>query len=190
VRPRTAALTDEDAVALGLPTARGILITSVDPGSSAEAAGLRAGDVVIEFHGSPVDTVDDLSTRVSAAAPGSRAPLVVIRDGHARAIEVGIEELASPGSAKPHRRVERPANFGLTLTDDRRDGSLVEQVEPDSVAADAGLEPGDILRKVNRRAVRSAAEAQDALRRVPLGSTVFLVISRDDAEQVLELRAY
>jgi serine protease Do len=190
VHPRMTPLTDDLARSLGLPTARGALLTSVDPGSSAEAVGLHAGDVITEFHGAPIETADDLVARVALAQPGSRAPLVVIRDGHRRAIEVEIEQLVSPGVRDRHRRIERPSTFGLTLADAPDGGSLVQQVELGSLAATAGIESGDIVRKVNTRAVRTAADAKHALGRVPAGATVFLLICRDGAEQLIELDSW
>jgi serine protease Do len=189
VHPRMALLTDDDARTLGLSVARGALLTSVDPGSSAEAAGIRAGDVVTEFLGSPINTADDFVTRVALAEPGSRARLVVIRDGHRRAIEVQVDELASPGARDLHRRGERPATFGLTLEDAPEGGSLVRRVDAGSQAETAGVEPGDIVRKVNTRAVRTAADAMHVLQRVPTGTTVFVLICREGAEHLIEMDA-
>jgi S1-C subfamily serine protease len=189
VHLRMALLTNEDAKALGLPAARGALLTSVDPNSAGEAAGLRAGDVISEFHGAPIETADDLATRVALAHPGSRVPLVVSRDGSQRAITAEIEKSASPDVRAHHRRIERPATFGLTLEDAFAGGSLVQEVEPGSASESAGIESGDILHKVNTRAVRTAAEAKDALRHVPAGATVFLLISREGAEQLIEIDA-
>lgn len=187
VHLRMAPLTEDHARSLNLPGARGALLMSVEPGSRAEAAGLRPGDVVIEIFGSPIDRADDLMSRVALARPGSRAPLVVIRDGHRRAIEVEIDEVASPDARGRHHGIERPATFGLTLVDAPGGGSLVQKVEPGSLAATAGIEAGDILRKVNTGMVRTAADAMQALRRVPAGTAVFLLICREGAEQLIEM---
>ncbi len=68
VRFRQKAITDDDAAVLGLPKATGALITSVEEDSAADAAGLRCGDVIVNFAGAPVASADDLLARVSAAS--------------------------------------------------------------------------------------------------------------------------
>jgi serine protease Do len=193
VRLRQSLITDNDAAALGLPAARGALITSVDEASSAAAAGFRPGDVIVEFLGIPIATADDLLTRVATARPGSHARAIVIRDGRTRAIDVDVEVLPLPTSPRRRLRAEGARNLGLTLGDVPRsargpaDGSRVERVEDGSVAANAGIEPGDIVRKVNRRTVHTAAEAVLELQRTPIGGTVFLLIWRDGHEQLVEM---
>jgi serine protease Do len=190
VHQRMALITTDDATALGLPAARGALIASIDPASSAEAAGLRVGDVVVEFFGATIETGEDLMTRVALAEPGSRGRIVLIRDGKTCAVDVDVRAL-TPSDVHPSQRsVERSASFGLVFEDAPAGGSLVREVAPGSAAEVAGVEPGDILRKVNTRGVRTAAEAEDALKKVPRLSTAFLVISRDGADQLLELHAY
>jgi serine protease Do len=190
VRPRMAVITEDDARALELPEARGALIESVDLASSGEAAGLRAGDVIVEFLAARIATAEDLVTRVALAQPGARARVVLIRDGKTRAIDVDVQALTSPDPQAPHRRIEQPPNFGLTVEDAPAGGPFVREVARGSAAAAAGIEPGDIIRKVNTYTVRTAREAEQALRHVRPGATAFLVISRDDVEQLVELHAY
>jgi serine protease Do len=192
VQFRHATLSDTDARALGLPGTRGALITAVARGSSADAAGFRPGDVIVEFLGAPVATADDVLTRVSSATPGVRARANVIRDGRTRTIDVTIEELPLPPSQRKHRAAEDSRRFGLTFADLERGpgqagGSLVEGVEDGSTAAAAGIEPGDVIRKINTHTIRTAAEAQRELQRIPTGTTVFLLVWREGEEQIVEM---
>ena len=193
VRLRHATLTDHDAKALGLPGPRGALITSVVRGSSADAAGLRPGDVIVEFFGAPVTAADDVLTQVSSATPGVSARAVVVRDGRTHPMDVVVEPFPLPRSQRQHLRTEDPRRFGLTLADldselrGAAEGSIVERVEEGSVAAMAGIEPGDILRKINQHLVRTATEATRKLQRLPQGSTVFLLIWRDGEERIVEM---
>jgi S1-C subfamily serine protease len=187
LRLRHATLTDNDARALGLPAARGALITAVTKGSSADAAGLRPGDVIVELLGQPVATADDVLTRVSSARPGERARAVVIRDGRARAIDVTVEALPLPLSHRKRHDIDDLSHLGLTFGDLGSEGPIVERVEPGSAAETAGLEPGDVIRKINQHTIRTAAEARRELQRIPAGSTVFLLICRDDEEQIVEM---
>ena len=191
VQLRHATLTDTDATALGLPAARGALITTVAKGSSADAAGLRPGDVIVEFLGTPIATADDVLTRVSSTTPGVRARLCVIRDGRRRTFDVTVEELSVPSARKPHPD-ENPRRFGLTFADlepgtGPAEGSLVEGVENGSAAAAAGIEPGDVIRKINTHTIRTAADARRELQRIPPGSAVFLLVRQDDEDRIVEM---
>ena len=192
VELRHAMLTDGDARALGLPGARGALITAVAKGSSADAAGFRPGDVIVEFLGAPVATADDVLTRVSSTTPGIQARTNVIRDGRTRTIDVTVEELPLPPPPRTHRPAEAPRRFGLTFADlepgaGQARGSLVESVEDGSPAAVAGIEPGDIIRKINRHTIRTAAEARQQLQHIPTGSTVFLLVWQEGEERIVEM---
>ena len=193
VRLRHATLTDNDARALGLPGPRGALVTSVVTGSSADAAGLRPGDVIVELFGAAVATADDVLTRVSSATPGVRARAIVIRDGRTRTFDVTVEQLSLPRSKRQHHGTEDPRRFGLTLADldsglrGAAEGSMVERVESGSVAAMAGIEEHDVIRKINQHTIRTTAEAQRELQRLPIGSPVFLLIWREGEERIVEM---
>ena len=192
VQLRHATLTDNDASALGLPGARGALITAVAKGSSADVAGFRPGDVIVEILGAPVATADDVLTQVSSATPGMRARANVIRDGRTHTIDVTVEELPFPSSPLKHRAAEDPRRFGLTFADlepgsGQAGGSLVEDVENGSPAAAAGIEPGDVIRKINTHRIRTAAEARRELQRIATASTVFLLVCREGEERIVEM---
>ena len=194
VRLRQAVLSDSDARALGLPSARGALITSVERRSSGDEAGLRPGDVVVEFLGTPVDTAGDLMTRVSSARPGVRARAVVLRDGRRRAIDIAIRELPLPPPRNARHIAASIGDLGLTLADATPaassrpvEGSIVKRVEDGSIAATADIEPGDVIRRINQQTIRTAAEAVHELQRIPAGSTVFLLIWRDGEERLIEI---
>jgi len=193
VRLRHTTLTDHDAKALGLPGPRGALITSVVRGSSADVSGLRPGDVIVECFGAPVTAADDVLTQMSSATPGVRARVIVIRDGRTLAMDVTVEPLLPPQAQRQHHATDDPLRFGLKLGDlnselrPPAEGPIVERVEDGSVAETAGIEPGDILRKINQHMVHTAAEAQRELQRLPIGSPVFLLIWREGDERIVEM---
>ena len=192
VQLRLPLLTDHDATALGLPRAAGALITSVEKSSTADAAGFHAGDVIVEFLGLPIISAGDFLTRVSGTPPGVRARVAVIRDGHTRTLDVEVDTLSSPAPRRESHRVERP-DLGLTFGDAGPSsrgpvhGALVQEIESGGVAETAGIETGDIVRKVNQQTTRTGADAIQALRRVRTGSTAFLLIWRDGAEILVEM---
>jgi len=192
VQLRHEALDDNDARALGLHRAGGALVVAVDRGSSAETAGLRPGDVIVEFFGAPVATADDVLTRMWQAAPGANARVRVVRDGRPKTVDVIIEELRAPLSPRrPDLDTDLPP-FGLILADPEpgtgvSEGAMVDLVEDGSAAALAGVEPGDVIRKINTHPIRDAADAQRALQHLQPGCSVFLLVRRDGQDRIVEL---
>jgi serine protease Do len=180
-------ITDDDAAALGLAHAGGALITSVDMGSTADTAGLQCGDVIVDFAGAAVMSADDLVARVSATRPGSRARVIVHHDGRTRTVDLEVEELPSTIAPREELRPVSSLNFGLSLGDSR-DGSFVRSVEDLSPASEAGIEEGDIVRKVNQRVVHTAAEVTRELQRVPAGRPTFVIVWRGGRETLVEMQ--
>jgi S1-C subfamily serine protease len=70
----------------------GLLVVQVEPGSPAERSGLRAGDIVIEFAGDPIPSIDDLHRRLTGDQVGVRSPLIVIRHAERLRLEITPEE--------------------------------------------------------------------------------------------------
>jgi serine protease Do len=200
VQLRNAPVAPDEAKALGLPAANGVIVVAVEPDSPAARAGLRAGDVVVAFDDIVVTSSDDLVARVSGTAPGTRATVRFFRDGQERTEAVTIEELLLDTERTPPRTVEAPTDFGLALEDITPTlvahlrlppgvtGSLVVQVAGDSPGERAGLNAGDIIMTINRRAVRSAAEARRELARAQPGEPVFVLLWRRGAELFLQMR--
>jgi serine protease Do len=193
------ALIRYDAQALGLGKAEGAIVTSVERGSPADRAGLRAGDVVVTFNGSPIASADDLVPRVSSMSPGTQATLTVIRDGREVTLHVAVEELTTEeGAATRPSDISR--DFGLQLGDvtpsiarqlglpSGLDGAVVYDVADDSPAGRAGMRQGDIVRSVNRHAVHRAAQAVQELRRIGTGQPAFLIVWRDGNETLVQMR--
>jgi len=188
-------ITPELAKALSLKDSRGVLVNSIQPGSPAQKAGLRAGDVITALNGAPVDDPNALRNRIASTAPGSEVILTFVRDGHeqqARAHLASLSEnkenadVASPGNGSGGER----AQLGITveqLTPDLAkqlglgagaSGVVVAEVDPAGPAAEAGIQPGDLILEVNRQPVRSPAEFKSALQKS--GSRpVLLLVARD-----------
>ena len=168
------------------------------PGSAAERAGVKRGDVIKSFNGQPVHDTNALRNRVAAAGPGSSAELVIVRDGSERRMTVKLDE-ASP--ERLARRAERDGDSDGRGTDSKtalgvsvapltpeladrvrapRDaqGLLVEDVDPDGRAADAGIQAGDIIQEVNRQPVKSVEDLRAAAGRAADKPLLLLVNRR------------
>ena len=142
----------------------GVIVAQVVPGSPADKAGLKVGDIIVEYNGEKVRDARDLQFKVMKTKPGTKVKLKVIRQGKEKVITVTIGEM--PESAVAKGKVS-PENLGLIVRDlnpdERRyygvsNGVIVEEVLPNSVADYAGLRPGDIILEVQYKPVRNARE--------------------------------
>ena len=180
---------------LGLKEPAGALVAVVEPGGPAARAGLKPGDVIVEYAGKPVTSSDELVQMVVTTRPGSEVPVKVIRDKHPVSLSVNVETLESVDQkARSGPTSDSSEGFGLTvgpvtpemarqLALPAAAGVVVIDVAPHSAAAAAGLEPGDVILEVNRKSVRSVNDVAELLRSVPAGGTAFVLVARD-GEQV------
>jgi len=153
---------------------QGALVGDVVPKGPADKAGLKSGDVILEFNGKPVADSRHLKLDVARAKPGATLPVLVLRDGSRQTIKVTVKEL--PGAEQLAKADSQGAHdtdtlHGVAVSDldarTRREfripeqvkGALVTDVEPGSPAAEAGLKPGDVIVEINRQSVRGAEDA-------------------------------
>ncbi len=168
----------ELAARLKVGTSKGVLVTQIEPGTPAAKAGLRERDVIVGMDGRKVRSSSELRNTISLSGPGKRVRLELVRDGETTTRDVELGEM--PGQEPVARRQggrTPEALDGLALSDlDRNarrrfkiprgtDGALVTSVDPGSAAARAGLRVGDLVVEINRRRVKSAADASKRLRR-------------------------
>jgi serine protease Do len=152
----------------------GALVGSVSPESPAEKAGLKEGDVVVNFNGKAVHDSRQLKLAVAETKPDSKVPVQVMRDGDVRTVDVAIGQL--PGTEKLAKADNENGQetgtlkgVGVSDLDSQvRDqfkiphniqGAVVTEVQPDSPAAEAGLKPGDVIESINRKPVKDAQQA-------------------------------
>jgi serine protease Do len=167
-------ITPDLAKALELSERRGALITEVVDDSPAAAAGLKPGDVIVEFNGRKVDDRRHLQLSVAQTPPGSKAELKALRDGKEKTFTLTVGEfpssqLAGREGADEGQTADVLAGVEVSdLTPQLRrqysvpqgvQGALVTDVEADSSAAEAGLRPGSVILEINRRPVAGANDA-------------------------------
>jgi len=187
----------------GLKDRNGAVVLNVAPGGAAAKAGIEPGDVIISYNGKPIRNRDELVAMVTATKPGTTVPMRVVRDRQERTISVTVEELDLDAETTAQRTENRDngngpeettTGFGLTLgniTADVRqrlrldrgvEGAVVTDIEQGSPAARAGLAPGDVIVRVGRAMVATAADASRELGRIPAGGTAFLRVIRNGQE--------
>ncbi|SEN15304.1 serine protease Do [Paracoccus alcaliphilus] len=168
-------VTPDMAEALGLSTEHGAMVTDV-PDGPAKDAGMRAGDVITSFDGGDVQDTRSLVRRVAEAPAGEAVDVVVMREGNPETLSVtlGRRELAEgtssgeeggPADSSGSSEVlgmslapltpEVAAELGLS-----RDatGLVINEVNPESAAAEKGLAPGDVITEMGQQPVATVAD--------------------------------
>ena len=193
-------LTKESAQALGLPNTNGAVISSVSAGTPAAKAGLQAGDVIVEYNGRPVTDSDSLVSMVVATKPGTTVPITIYRENKRQTLSITPDELdleaeanggRSPRPDGADRGAPTATDFGMQLeaiTPEAarqldlprgRGGAIVADVERGSVAANAGVQPNDVILEVNREPVANLSQVTRALQNATAGRPVFVLVWRD-----------
>jgi serine protease Do len=195
-------VTKDLAKELGLPNTNGAVVSSVTPDSPAERAGLRRGDVIVEYNGRPVTDSDSLVNMVVATKPGTTVPVTVYRDNQRKTLSITPGELdleAEANGGRPSRRPDSTQPDDQTATDfgmqleaitpeaarqleipRGRGGAIVADIDRDSAAARSGVQPNDVILEINRQPVSNVSQVTRALQSAPAGRPVFLVVWRVD----------
>jgi serine protease DegQ len=173
-------LTAERAVELGLGFVRGAIVEDVMPGSPADRAGLRRGDVITRVQNRPVANAGSVQATIGIAPPASPLAIVYLRDGVEGTANLSVEIPSDTPVQIGSSAIQAfGASFGETAA-----GAQVQAVEGGSLAAAAGLRAGDIVTAVGRRPVRSLSDLGPLLGgRAPL----VLTVTREDGEAEVTL---
>src|SRR5216683_248960 len=180
-------LTPELAASFGVKEDAGVLVAEVMKDGPAAAAGLKPGDVITGFGGSPIKDVTDLQKRVAAVEPGRPAPITVMRDHKPLGLSVKLgeqptdEALAAAESGEDVLGLVVEPLTPETARQNRlsaRSGLLVTEVAPGSPGAEAGIKPGDAIVEVNRRPVADAAAFKQIAAALKPGESVPVYLQR------------
>ncbi len=157
-------VTDELAKHFGLESKEGVIIAQVLPGSPAEEAGLKDGDVITHYEGGPLKDVRELLKRVSKSRVGKKVTLGIVREGRSMSVQVAVGERPEALEAWEQRGEETWRGLEVSAITpelaqryrlESSRGVVVTHVEPNSAADEAGLRVGDLILEINRRPVGS-----------------------------------
>jgi Do/DeqQ family serine protease len=198
-------VTEDIATSLGLSSARGVIVSQIQPNGAAERAGLKQGDVILALNGNPVSEPNSFRNNIAGTPPGQTVMLRIWRGGNEQELRPTLgeftpeqREVPSSDDRSSGPRGSDDARLGISvqpltpalaqqlgLSADTQ-GLAVMEIDPLGPAADAGIQQGDVIEQVNQQPVRSVADLRAAIERSgdkPLlllvnhrGRTVFVTI--------------
>ena len=193
-------ITRDLADSLGLPRTEGAVVGRVEEDSPASKAGLEAGDVILKIDGRAVESSADLSRTVRAVRPGQKVTLGISRAGKLRDIVVTVGEFKEEESTRTAQRgakpdAVKPGRLGLAVNEVPQDmkkalkvsgGVVVEAV--DGVSLAAGVQPGDVILRVNNTEITNLKTYKDAVAKLDAKKPVALLVRDENGTRYVTLR--
>jgi serine protease Do len=195
-------MTQELALQFGLKAREGVLVGGVNDDSPAAKAGLKTGDVIVEFAGKKVNTPQELQESVEESPLGRQVTVAVLRDG--KQTELKVTPTEAPGDAAAsdngHASSSSLEKLGMELQDLTPDlaaklniraghGAVVTSVQQGSAAEKAGLAGGMVIVEANRAPVKSAADLAKVLDEKSLSKGVLLLVRGEQGSRFVVLRS-
>ena len=194
-------LTADLAKTFGLSRLDGALVSSVKDDSPAAKAGVKAGDVVVEFDGHKIGRTSDLSRIVAATPVGKTVTMRVLRDGKPVTLSPRISRLedkeavaeAESDGAGEHGKLGLAVepltpDIARELRTTQTRGLVVREVQEGSAADEAGIRPGDVITEIDRQPVRSVEDLRRAFDKRTAGKPTLLLVHREGAAIYLTLK--
>lgn len=192
-------VTRELAESLNMDRPYGALISRVISDSPSEKAGLRISDVIIAFEGHEIDTSGELPPIVGMTPIGKKAKVKIIRDGKKKTIKVKIALLPDKtqlalSTVEQKKELNRLGIIAVDLTDEQRKrldvpkhGVLVQRVKS-GPALDIGVQPGDVILRIQNNVVRDLADFDKIIKEIPAGQSIAVLIQRRGSPIFLALK--
>jgi serine protease Do len=185
IQPVTADL----AQSFGLADEKGALVSEVVSGSPADKAGLKAGDIILEFDGRQIHEMNELPRIVAATLVGRKVPVRIMRDGKQSLVTVEVDRLKD-GEGGEQGVV--PDSLGLTVRELNKElaarlkvkelqGVVVTELKADGLAQEAGIAQGDIIREIDGRKITTLAEYEAAISAHKKGTVIRFLLRRGES---------
>lgn len=185
-------MTPELAKSLGVEDARGALVADVTSSSPAAKGGIERGDIIVRYNGKDVDSSTALPSLVAATSVGKTVPVEVVRNGKTKTLDITVAKLTEQNVASVDEEgTPQQGKWGLALRELRPDereqmglkegeGVMVSGIQPESPAAESGVQVGDVILQVNRTAVASVAEVKQEISKATSDTPLLLLLRRAD----------
>ena len=192
-------INDTAAKALDLKTRSGALVANVIEDGPADKAGIETGDVIVEFDGMMIKSVDHLRNNVSVSKPNNFYNLGVIRDGRKKSFKVKLEKMPNDDKLALNVQTENSNELGIEVSNLNRlnrqefginsqdEGIIVTRVLSDSPSDEAGIKAGDLITRVGSRRCRTIKEFDALVKNTKRRGMLMLHIKRDGNAQYVTL---
>jgi S1-C subfamily serine protease len=169
----------------------------------AEKAGVRVGDVITAVNGTRVEDSNSLRNRIAAMSPGTDVALTVLRDGHEEQLHAKLIELKDDNQAEASggggEKESGGGQLGISVEPVTADvanrmklkktqGVVITDIDPNSPAAEAGLQPGDVILEVNHQPVKSGTDIRAGVKASGSRPTL-LLMNREGANHFVAIQA-
>lgn len=189
-------VTPDIAESLGMEKGYGALVANVSKDGPAEKAGVKVGDVIVEFDGKEIKDSGDLPIVVARTPVEKKVRMKVLRDKKEVALTVSVGELkeeevaaAVPEKGELGMTVQRlTPQIAESLGLEKADGVVVTAVEPGSAADEAGIRRGDVIVEVDRKPIRSLDEYKKSIAGIRKGKGVLFLVRRGESTLFLALK--
>jgi serine protease Do len=167
-------ITPEIAESMGLKSTKGALVAQPQRGGPADAAGLKAGDIVVSVNGEKIESPRDLARRIAALGPKKSADIVFLRGGAEKSVRLTLGALpeekqaradtgASPGAGEDVAGLGVEVAPAAEVGGAGREGVVVTNIDPDGAAALKGVRRGDVIVEASGRPVNSRGDLASVL---------------------------
>ena len=190
-------VTPEIAESLGIDKSRGALVANVMEGSPAAEAGIKTGDVIVEYNGNKIEDSNQLPILVARTDVGDTVDVDLLRDKKQISATVKIGEMkdqevvaSAPQKGKLGLTVQNitpQLAEGLGL--ERANGVVITSVQPQSTAAEAGLRRGDVILEVNRKQIANVDSFQKTVNEAKPDTNILFLVRRGDNNLFLALKS-
>ena len=189
-------VTPEIAESLGMDRSYGALVANVSKDGPAEKAGVKVGDVIVEFDGKEVKDSADLPIIVARTAIDKKVRMKVLRDKKEMVLNVAVGELkdeevvaSAPEKGELGLTVQRlTPQMAEGMGIEKAEGVVVTAVEPASAGDEAGIRRGDVIVEVDRKPVRSVDDYKKAIAGARKGRGVLFLVRRGESTIFLALK--
>jgi serine protease Do len=190
-------VSDDIAESIGLPEAKGAMVTKVTEDGPAAKKDLKPGDVIVEVNGEKIDDSRDLARKIAELHPNTDVKLSIVRYGEKRTVDMKLgtfptsKKLAALEEDKPDTSGQEMKDLGLSLAPAAKfpgagdEGVVITEVDPQSDAADKGLKPGDVILQVAGVTVSQPADVAAGVKKAMDGAKT----DKDNVKVLMQVKS-
>ena len=179
-------ITPEIASSFDLKEDEGALVSDLAPDGPAEKAGIKRGDVIVEFDGKKVKDISDITSYSAETAPGTEVEVKVIEDGKPKTLKITLGDFPDQ---KTKAETEVSENLGIRVKQltpqiaerfnlAQNEGVIISDLQQGSAASNAGLKIGDIILEIDKSPIKTLTNYSDALKDIKPGDTALFLVKR------------